>query len=143
MSYQLLEDIATADSAYEAKGKNPSELFSFAATALEEVQVDTKKIESREKRVVKLESGTLENLLFDFLNELVFLKDAEGLVFGEFDLKIKTLSPNRHSLTAKLGGEKLDPKRHELRTDVKAVTKHMFGIKQENGTYKAIVVLDV
>jgi len=47
--YRFLEDIATADSAFEASGKTPSELFTSAATALEEVQVSTKKVEAKDR----------------------------------------------------------------------------------------------
>jgi SHS2 domain-containing protein len=130
VSYHFLEDIATADSAFEAAGKTPAELFSSAATALEEVQVDTNKIEARKQRVVNLESKTFDNLLFDFLNELVYLKDTEGLVFSKFDIKIQ-LDPKPLTLTATLFGEEIDAERHELRTDVKAVTKHMFGIARK------------
>jgi SHS2 domain-containing protein len=155
MSYRFLEDIATADAAFESIGKTPEELFSSAAEALEETQVDTKQLENKEQRTVNLESETLENLLFDFLNELIFHKDAEALVFSEFNIEIqadeggfasdrKIASKDRRwRLKGTLRGEKIDPKRHELRTDVKAVTKHRFGIKETPKGFKAMVILDI
>lgn len=142
MGYKFLEDIATADVAFEAEGKTLEELFSSAAVALEEVQVSTPGVGERLSETIKLENENRDHLLFDFLNELVFLKDAKQLVFSDFDIRIQQYKDTwRLEATAK--GEKLDPQRHELRTDVKAVTKHKFGIKKTAGGYKATIVLDV
>jgi len=141
VSYRFLEDIAIADIAFETTGETLDELFKSAALALEEVQVDTKAIETSKSKQVRLRSETLDGLLFDFLNELIFLKDAESLVFSKFKIEIDKNS--EYKLKAEMGGEELNPEKHELRTDVKAVTKHLFGIKEEKDGYKATVVLDV
>ncbi len=142
MTYRFLEDIATADVAFEAEGKTLEELFSSGAQALEEVQVSTPGVEERLSETIKLESTSPDNLLFDFLNELVFLKDAKQLVFSKFNIKIYR-DKDVWRLEAAANGETLNPQKHELRTDVKAVTKHKFGIKKTDGGYKATVVLDV
>lgn len=143
MAYRFLENITTADSAFEATGETPEELFISAAKALEETQVRTKNLKLRAEKKIELENNTLDKLLFDFLNELIFYKDAEGLAFSKFEIEIKTLSPSRYTLVANLGGEKLDPSKHELRTDVKAVTKHRFEVQKTREGYKATVVLDI
>ncbi len=143
MPFRFLEDTATADIAFEATGETPEELFTSAAEALEETQVRTEGLELRTEKKVELGSDNLDDLLFDFLNELIFHKDSEGLAFSKFNIKVETLSPTHHTLVANIGGEKIDPKRHELRTDVKAVTKHLFGIKETPKGFKATVVLDI
>lgn len=161
MPFRFLEDIVTADVAFEAAGKTPEELFVSAAEALEEAQVNTKQLANSEQRTVNLENDTLDKLLFDFLDELIFYKDAESLVFADYTLKIEK-GADKYTLKGTLKGEKLDPERHELRTDVKAVTKHRFGIEKmpdgyfqakarkegssernKEGSYKATVVLDI
>jgi len=155
MSYRFLEEIATADVAFEATGKTPEELFISAAEALEETQVNTKQLANSEQRTVNLENETLDKLLFDFLDELIYYKDAEQLVFNKFDIEIQASEGGFASdreiaskdikwrLKGVIAGEKLDPNRHELRTDVKAVTKHQFGIQKTKEGYKATVVLDI
>jgi len=141
-SYRFLEDIATADLAFEATGKTREELFVSAAEALEESQVKTEDLELKIEKKIKLENDTLDKLLFDFLNELIYFKDAEQLAFANLALRIEETTKG-YTLKGMVKGEKLDPKRHELRTDVKAVTKHKFGIQETPEGYKATVVLDI
>lgn len=141
-SYRFLEDVATADVAFEATGKTPEELFASAAEALEETQVRTKNLELRTEREIKLKNETLDDLLFDFLNELIFFKDAESLVFADYKLKIGK-GIDKYTLKGTIKGEKIDPEKHELRTDVKAVTKHRFGIQKTPEGLKATVILDI
>lgn len=142
MGYRFLEKIATADAAFEATGETPEELFISAAEALEETQVKTENLELRVEKKIELENDTLDKLLFDFLNELIYFKDAEGLGFADYTLKIEKTA-DKYTLRGILKGEKLDPAHHELRTDVKAVTKHLFGIQRTKKGYKATVVLDI
>lgn len=155
MGYRFLEDIATADLAFEVAGKTREELFISAAKALEESQVKTKDLGLRVEKKIELENDTLDKLLFDFLNELIYYKDTKQLVFNKFNIEIQAGEggfASDHEIASKdakwklkgvLGGEKLDPERHELRTDVKAVTKHKFGIQETPEGYKATVVLDI
>jgi len=110
MPYRFLEKVATADVAFEATGKTPRELFISAAKALEEAQVDTKQLANSEQRTVSLENETLEGLLFDFLNELIFLKDAEGLAFAKQNIKIQKDNNTKWRLEGRLLGEGIDPK---------------------------------
>ena len=57
-------------------------------------------------------------------------------------MEINLLS-NVYHLSSSLWGEQIDPVRHHLRADVKAVTKHLFKIEKEDNQYKATVVLDI
>ena len=141
MTFKYLEEIALADIAFEAVGKNLEELFVSCAEALEDSMVNLKDVKNTIVKDVKLEEDNTENLLFKFLNELIFLKDVEGLLFSKFNVKIK--QNKKYVLSAKLAGEKINHKRHELRNDVKAVTMHLFEIKQIGKNFKATVVLDI
>ena len=91
---------------------------------------------------VSLSNTEIEKLLFDFLNELVYFKDAELLLFSKVRCSVKKVG-NKYTLAAALKGEKIDTKRHKLKNDVKAVTWHMFEIKKQKDGYRALVIVDV
>jgi SHS2 domain-containing protein len=143
MPYRYLEEIGTADIAFEATGRDLAELFSDAANATTNVMIDNiEAIQPREARQIELSNENLEMLLFDFLQELIFLKDAERLLLRPRVVEID----NRDdicSLKATVAGETLDAKRHDQRVDVKAVTLHNFSVEQTNDRWKARVLLDI
>ncbi len=130
----------TADVMFEAYGKNLNELFENAALATFEVQCDLKKVERKIKKKIKLKNEDMEKLLFDFLEELIYLKDAKYLLFSKFKVKIDS---KKGILEAEVEGEKINPKKHELKTDVKAVTLHYFSLGETKDGYKARVILDI
>ena len=131
----------TADVAFEAYGETPGEVFANAALAVFETMVDLKTVSPHKEYSITLSAPDEEQLLFDFLSELVFVKDAEYVVFNEFDVIIR--KNDEFHLVALAHGETIDPGRHELRVDVKAVTLHRFSLREEGGKYKASVILDI
>jgi len=130
----------TADVMFEAYGENLNKVFENAALATFEVQCNLKKVERKVKKKIKLKNEDMEKLLFDFLEELIYLKDAKYLLFNKFKVKI---DKEKGTLTAEIKGEKIDPKKHELKTDVKAVTLHKFELKKIKEGYKVRVILDI
>ncbi|MBZ0156792.1 MAG: archease [Alphaproteobacteria bacterium] len=143
MPYRYLEGIATADIAFEAWGKDPEELFISSADATMNVMVERlESIRMDEQVSLELEHTDLDLLLFSFLNELVYYKDARRLL-----LRIRQISLQRENgkifLHATTSGERLDPERHQLNVDVKAVTLHLFRVEQTDNGWKATVVLDI
>jgi len=143
MPYHYLEDIGTADIAFEATGRDLAELFSDAADATMNVMIDNlDAIEPRETRHIELSSDGIEMLLFDFLQELIYFKDAERLLLRVRDVPIEERD-EKYFLKAKAAGEPLDAARHYQRADVKAVTLHDFSVEKENGGWKARVLLDI
>jgi len=141
MRFKFLEGLAIADIAFEAYGKSLDEAFENAALAVFEVQANTKKIGKKLSKNVKIDAENKEALLFDWLSELLYLRDVHNMLFSKFDVKI--LEKNkRFFLVAKIYGEKIDRKKHQLKTEVKAVSYHMMKI-QKNGKYKIRVILDV
>ena len=81
-------------------------------------------------------------LLFNFLQELVYYKDAEQLLLRVGQVAIAARSGSVF-LTAMAHGERLDPDRHQLRVDVKAVTLHRFSLQQTMHGWEAVVILDI
>jgi len=142
MPYKFLEDIAIADVAFEATGKSSEELFESAALAVTNTQVkDLKSVKHKVSKEIKVESDSIEMLLFNFLQELIFYKDAELLLFNKFDIKIT--QNKKYKLKVNAYGEKLDMKKHELLVDVKAVSLHNFKVEESEKGWKADVILDV
>ena len=138
--YRFLSNIALADIAYVARGDSLQSLFEAAARALTDVMVDRKTVVGRVERRIEVKSPTVDRLLYDFLTELIVMKDVDSLLFSEFEVEV---SPDGRSLKAEVKGEAIDRERHSLRNDVKAVTMHMFGVRREGGLWKSTVVLDI
>lgn len=143
MSYQYLENVAIADVAFEASGKTLVELFSDAALAVTNTMVkDVKTLEQRVTKKVELEAENPEMLLYRFLQELVFFKDAELLLFNRYDLEISQ-EIGKWRLNATIHGEELDQEKHELAADVKAVSLHNFNLVKTKQGWQASVIIDV
>ena len=143
MPYEYLEEIGTADIAFEATGRDLAELFRDAADATMNVMIDNiEAIQPRETRQIELSNDKLDMLLFDLLQELIFLKDAERLLLRVRDAQID-MRDATYFLKANVAGEELDSERHQQRADVKAVTLHNFSVEKEDGGWKATVLLDI
>jgi SHS2 domain-containing protein len=138
--YRFLEDVAIADAAFEAKAESIEELFQTCAQATFEVMADTKTIEHKYKEDVELVGENLEELLFDWLAELIYLKDSKSMLFGKFEVKIA--QKDGYRLNASIWGEPADQKKHQVRVDVKAVTYHLLEVKQTDNKWTAKVILD-
>jgi SHS2 domain-containing protein len=143
MPYKYLEEIGTADIAFEATGRDLSELFRDAADATTNVMIDNiEAIQPRETRQIELSNDKLDMLLFDFLQELIFLKDAKRLLLRMRAVQIVESDKN-YFVNATAEGELIDAERHHQRADVKAVTLHDFSVERMHGGWKARVLLDI
>ena len=142
-NYKYRDDIATADAAFEAWGDTEEEMIIASVDALINVMVENlDAISMKVHRILHIEAESIDMLLFHLLEELIYLKDAEGLVLRVS--KINFVKNNdRMALDADVYGEEIDPAKHELNVDVKAVTMHRFGVEQSGNGWKAMVVLDV
>ncbi len=138
---EVLDTIALADCAIEIEATDLDDLFVTAARALAETMVDPTTAPAVVDRTVELSARSLDLLLFDWLSELVYLKDAEQLVFVRTDVHVR--EQHRWCLTARLAGARLDPARVVLRADVKAVTLHEFRVERAAHGWRARVVLDI
>jgi SHS2 domain-containing protein len=142
--YKFLEDMAIADVAFEASGATLRELFESAALAVTGAMVeDVGRIKRRIKKSIEVTAENVEMLLFSFLQELIFYKDAELLLFNTFHFDIIEQKEGHWYLGAEAYGEKIDPQSHELLADVKAVSLHNFAVEAAPEGWRASVILDV
>jgi SHS2 domain-containing protein len=140
LPFRYLPEVALADVAFEAESSTVDGLFEECARAITDVMVDPKSLRTTTERKFAVESEDLDRLLYDFMTELIVVKDVDSLLFREFEVSV---SPGGRSLRATARGEPIDRGRHRLRNDVKAVTMHLFGIKPSDGGWKTTVVLDI
>ena len=144
MPYRYRGDIAVADIAFDAWGETLEEVFAGAAQATMQVMVeDLATIRPLQPVRVELEQQDPEMLLFDFLNDLVFYKDASRLFLLPYELEITGGGEDGCALRCVLRGETIDEGRHRPKTDVKAVTLHRFSLSRTPEGWRATVVLDV
>ena len=138
MPFKFLEKIAIADIAFEATAPSVNKLFEEAARAASDIMVNSKTVKPKLKKTIKMSANSLQNLMYDFLSEFIYLKDTKGLLFVKFSVKV---DEKKCSLVCVASGEKIDRKRHDLRNDLKAITMHMFLLeKRPKGWYLRIVV---
>src|SRR5437667_3648108 len=129
MPYHYLEEIGTADIAFEATGRDLPELFRDAADATMNVMIDNlDAIEPRETRHIELANDKIDMLLFEFLQEFIYFKDAERLLLRVRDVSINE-KDGKFFLKAKTVGELLHAARNHQRPDRKAVTLHGFSVE--------------
>ena len=136
--YKFLEH--TADAKFQAYGNNMGEAFSNAALAMFSVITDTKKIKKKIKKEIKVKGTDLKSLLYNFLEELLFLLDTNSFLLNKIEkISIKKME-GKYSLNATVVGDKAD--NYETSGDIKAVTYNEMEIK-ENDKVMVQVVLDL
>lgn len=130
--YELIEH--TADVGVKAYGKSLSEAFEHAAKGMFDIITDTSTIESLGEYKIMLEAPDLEQLLVDWLSQLLFLNGAYSLVFGTFKV---TITGNH--LSARVLGEKYDTKKHRMGVEIKAVTYHMLQVHEKDPLFVQVL----
>ncbi len=128
----------TADVGIIAYGADMNEAFANAAKALFSLITELDDVEEVVHRDIELTAPDQESLLVEWLNELIYLFDAENIIFKRFD--ITRLSQTQ--LKARSYGHKVDSSKHKLKTGVKAATYHMLKIEKNNGS-KVQVLFDI
>jgi SHS2 domain-containing protein len=133
---------ATGDLAFEARGETLEALFAAAAEALLAATLaNPADVAEREREPVRLAEPDRELLLLRFLNELVFLRDARGLLLRAGALRVEEDGEAR--VEGELAGERIERARHRLEADVKAATAHGLRVERAEGGWRASVTLDV
>ncbi len=128
----------TADVGIIAYGADMGQAFANAARALFSLITELDDVEEVIYRDIELTAPDQESLLVGWLNELIYIFDAENLIFKRFDI---TQLSDTH-LKARSYGYKVDSSKHKLKMGVKAATYHMLKIERSNGG-KVQVLFDI
>lgn len=135
--FRVLEH--TADIGFEAFGATREGVFRNAARALIDLIVDLDTILPCEEVPVQVEGPDPPSLLVNWLSEILYLHDAHGWLFCDFELR----HLHDRSLSALARGEKFDPARHQAKLLVKAITYHQLALEQTPEGWRAQVYVDI
>lgn len=137
--YEFLEH--TADVFVKVTGKSLTEAFENAGRATTDVMTDLNKVEPSMEYAVSIKAKDLQELLYEWIEEILFRFDAEGTLFSGF--RVQELDEGEgFSLKATIKGEKFNPDKHPQRIGVKAITYHMMEINR-NEEVTLRFILDV
>ena len=136
--YEPLEH--TSEAGIIAHGDTLARAFANAAEGMYALMLELDGVAEREERAVTIEADGYEQLLIDWLLELLFLTETEDLVFRRFT--VDELTSTR--LRGRAWGERFDDARHRSHNVmVKAVTRHLLDVAQENGGWRVQVLFDI
>jgi SHS2 domain-containing protein len=135
--YEIFEH--TADMGIRACAGSMDQLFADAARGLFAVMVTNMDIvQTSEEVTFQLRGDNVEELFHDWLAELLYTFHTRRLVLADFCVQV---GPSDLSATAR--GEPIDPHRHEIDAEVKAITWHALKVEQQDGEWMAEVIVDV
>jgi SHS2 domain-containing protein len=140
MGYTFIDH--TADVAADLTGRTLNELFASAAQALTDTLTELDRVRPVVTQSVTLEAGSVETLLVDWLNELVYRFEVQNMLFSDATVTVETRQ-DRWVLGATVAGELFDPARHPPRVLVKGATYHGLEVRERARGWSARIVLDI
>lgn len=131
----------TADVGLRVEADSLNDLFRTAAEGLfDYIVINRDEVRDQETLDVQLQSDSPTFLLLDWLRELLFLFETRHCLLSQFDVQV---APDGRSLQARVSGEPIDPDRHILDHEIKAVTDHEARLSESNGRWQAELILDI
>ena len=130
--YELIEH--TADVGVKAFGISVAEAFAHAAQAMFDLMTDNSPIADVGEYKIELDAPDREQLLVDWLSELLFLHDVDNVVFGRFEVMLKG-----NHLSAKAFGETFAKDKHRIGAEIKAVTYHILEVHEDNPVFVQVL----
>ena len=139
----------TADIGFYAYGNSLEEAYENAGLAMFNVITDISKVKKEESREFEIVSEDLVSLLYDYLEELLFLQDTEFLFFSDFKINIEKIVDDgssdleNYKLTCFAYGEEINWNIHTPKSEVKAITFHKMCVKEDKGIFRLRAILDL
>jgi SHS2 domain-containing protein len=135
--YELFEH--TADLGLRVQAADLDELFAEAGRGFFSIIVENlDEVEAARTVDIRLDGPDRVYLLFDWLHELLVAFETRRLVLSEFRVRVSDTG-----LAAEVRGEGLDPDRHRLLHEVKAITYHGLKLEQTAAGWQAEVIVDI
>jgi len=129
----------TADAGVIVRAGTLEELFARAGWAMFSLIADMDSVRAEETTQVGLEAADLQALLVRWLSELNYRHITEHRLFCDFQIQKISATDLRAIVT----GEEIDPKRHTIFTEIKAITFHGLQISRDNGLWKVQIIFDL
>ena len=137
LKYKQIEH--TGDIGIKIYGDSLKDLFINAAYGMFDVMVDISNVNQSLAIEIEVAGDNYEELLVNWLSELNYLFIAESQIFNEFEITRIT----ENELYATAIGDKFDPHKHVIHTEIKAVTYHEIYVKQVKNKWQAQVIFDI
>jgi SHS2 domain-containing protein len=135
--FEILEH--PADIGFRVRGRTLEELYAHAAVAMLSIADDPENVEPAEEHAISVESGDLESLMVDWLNEVLYWFDGRRIAFHDF----RIVRMDEKSIDAVGRGQSRDAARHEAKLVVKAVTYHQLRVVRDGAGWMAEVYVDI
>ena len=120
-------------------GETLETLFVNAGVALFELITEIEKVGEKQSVAFNIEAEDRKELLVRWLSELHFKFEVDRMLFKRFEIS----KISERFMEAKAYGEKFDPARHELKTEIKGVTYHQLKVETREEGWVAEVIFDV
>jgi SHS2 domain-containing protein len=133
----------TTDAYIEAWGPNLERAFAQAAEGFYETMLNLETIEPIVENSVQVDGHDKEELLFNWLEQLLLEFDIKEMVYASYDLSIAFDEPTLFRLRARIRGEKYDREKHGAKTEVKGVTYHLMTIQESAKEARVRFILDL
>ncbi len=141
--FEIVDGLTSADIAVRICAHSIEELLATAAFAMLKILLaNPEEFNPELKQRIDIEAESMEMLLYRFLDELVFLKDARKLL-ALFDGGTIEHSVEGYALRGVIAVDSIDAARHRFNVDIKAVTLHGLSCRKQPDGYIAQVVFDV
>lgn len=137
MKYEILD--ISGDIGLKAYGSSLSDSFVNAAIGMYSLITDLDKIQCKEQITLNIESESIESLLVNYLNELIFHFDAYGFI----GRKIVITEFTDNKLNAKVLGDYFDSDKHSRGLLIKAATYHNLKIYEVGDLFTIEVIFDI
>lgn len=140
MGYTFIDH--TADVAADLTGATLAQLFVSAAQALTDTITDRLQVRHTTSIALTLEAATLEDLLVDWLNELLYQFEVRSLLTADAEVAV-VHEHGKWRVSATVHGEPFDPARHTPRVMIKSATYYGLHVEQQDGEWRARIVFDI
>ncbi len=127
MVYRYLEHMT--DAFIEVTGNTLEEAFENAGISVVDTMIDIKSVEEKTHKKIEIVAKDLNNLLYNWLEEIIILTITEGFAAKKFSITLT--KKEEYNLVAIIGGEEIDFKKHHFKLEIKSPTFHLMEIKQE------------
>ncbi|MFX0188232.1 MAG: archease [Candidatus Hodarchaeota archaeon] len=134
----------TADIQSQSWGRTLEEAFSQCALSLMAIITpNLEKISPKIEKSFKIKAEDKEALLFDFLSEYLYFFDVEGLIFNDINVEYIERINKHYKLKVTMKGEKFNKKKHDIGTEVKAITYSFINIDESEDNVIINIVFDI
>jgi len=136
----------TADAGLNVRGSTLKEIFEYSALGMCSLIFNPEKISDLTRVKIEAYGENTEDLLFQWLKEILYRINTTGILFSSFRIKKNIFSgskSDKYYICADAYGELLDVERHDVCMEIKAVTRHLFKLERGKQDWKATIIFDI